>query len=134
MFFTRIFYKELVHVFSDESLPINFLEGKSIVLLTSIAKPKYLNDFISNKNTVVEALSFPDHHSYTAHDAGKISALFSKHKTHEPIIITTQKDAVKLRAFSQLKALPLYAISMDVDLLNKQEEFNSLIVQHVRTH
>jgi tetraacyldisaccharide 4'-kinase len=134
VFFTRVFYKELTHVFNDDKMPIDLLEEKSVMLLTSIAKPKYLNDFISTKTTVVEALSFPDHHCYTAQDAEKISALFSKLKTEQTIIITTQKDAVKLRAFSQLKALPLYAISMDVALLNKQEEFNRLIVQHVRTH
>ena len=134
VFFTCVFYKELTHVFNNDAMPISQLEEKHIILLTSIAKPKYLNDFLANKNTVVEHLSFSDHHRYTAHDVEKIIAQFNTHKTQQAIIVTTQKDAVKLKHFSQLKTLPLYAITIDINVLNNENAFNNLLIHHVRNH
>lgn len=75
---------------------------ESFTLVTGIAYPTPLVDYLRNKNLNFEHLAFPDHHRFSASELEKI-------KSKAPIL-TTEKDYMRLKDFlpeNQLFFLPI---------------------------
>lgn len=80
------------NIISHESID----DSKAVIAFSAIAQPeqfyKYLRRF-----DVMAVKDFPDHHIYTKADLNELKALMKKH--HATAMVTTEKDAVKLREF-----------------------------------
>lgn len=88
-----------------------------IILLTGLANDQPLVDFVSDKYELVEVLSFPDHHDYTAADFGKVRAAFRQHASQNPVLLTTEKDAVKVKSNAPegfLEEIPIFVLPIEV--------------------
>jgi len=99
-----------------------YQQAKQIVLLTGIANPKPLLDYLTNKHGQVDHLSYPDHHAFTSFDYLEIKAKFSKIKTKDAILVTTEKDAQRL-AVDKLVDIPLYYIPIAMDVQQERDFF-----------
>ncbi len=89
---------------------------KEVLLLTGIAHPDPLKRHIE-KQCTVHHLAFPDHHDFSAAATQQIVNTFNS--IHEPskAIVTTEKDAMRLRVSTvaaQLSALPIYYIPITI--------------------
>jgi tetraacyldisaccharide 4'-kinase len=142
LYFTSITYLEPVPVFDDYVNPTANPLIKSgenepgIVLVTGIANPQPLFDHLGKTVSEIVHLSFSDHRSYTEKDIDKITDSWNNLKSQYKYIITTEKDAVRLREFANI-AEParssFYYIPVGIHFLNDdQDEFNNLIVDYVR--
>lgn len=83
----------------------------AVLLLTGIAKPQPLLDKIREKTPNITHHNYPDHHNFTSKNILKLVNNFKAIKAEHKIIITTQKDAIRLKdaAFEQqLNNLPIY--------------------------
>lgn len=110
--------------FRYSSLP----SGQKVLLVTGIANPRPLADKLREQDNDVTELHFADHHDYTPLDIEVI-----KHKANDRIIVTTEKDAVKLREFAS-SGLTFTVAAIEVAFLNnKEEEFNNIILNHANT-
>jgi tetraacyldisaccharide 4'-kinase len=69
-------------------------EGASLLLVTGIANPRPLVEFLETTYKVAYHLRFSDHHRFTAKDLEKIRGLLER-KPHLQLV-TTAKDAVRL--------------------------------------
>ncbi len=78
----------------NKSLDWSDLEGKQYVLVTGIANPVPMLDFLSGKNINFVPLLFPDHAEYGRRRLQKIRSVLKKYKARG--IITTEKDKQKL--------------------------------------
>ncbi len=87
VFFSSIVYSERV-LNENNSLALNDLKDETFTLVTGIANPKPLEDYLDNKGLQFEHLKFKDHHNFTTDD---IVRLKEKSK-----ILTTEKDYVRL--------------------------------------
>jgi tetraacyldisaccharide-1-P 4'-kinase len=68
-----------------------------LLAVSSIAEPETFHEMVrSGASGVVECMAFPDHHPFSAKDVRRIV----KRAAGRPVVIT-EKDAVKLRSFSQ---------------------------------
>jgi tetraacyldisaccharide 4'-kinase len=111
-------------------------EDRGIVLVTGIANANPLSEFLQNKFSEIIHLHFGDHHEFTLNDIRKIMDSWNSLKTNLKYIITTEKDAVRLREFTNI-AEPFrsafYYIPIGVWFLNDDKnEFDNLIVDYVR--
>lgn len=109
---------------------------KKVVLLTGIANAQPLKDYLEAEGyEVLQHLAYPDHHQYREHDLQKLRQMLQKDEFSGASILTTRKDAVKL-AGQELtgltEQLPLFYIPIVVQLLNEQEAFDRLVVEHVQ--
>ncbi|MFN2261486.1 MAG: tetraacyldisaccharide 4'-kinase [Psychroflexus sp.] len=89
-------------------------------LVTGIAKPKPLVNFLDENNKNFEHLKFPDHHHFSETDLKTINS--------KDLILTTQKDYVRLRNFvdsSKLYYLPIESkiIGDNFKLANQVQAF-----------
>ncbi len=82
------------------------LLAKKITLVTGIAKPKPLVDYLRNEGIDLEHLEFKDHHFFTSTEIGAFNA--------KECILTTEKDYVRLKG----RVNNLYYISIRHKLLN----------------
>jgi len=131
MYFTYIKYGEIVPVFSAEAR-----EGKKILLVSGIAFPKPLLEYLEKEGYEVESISFPDHHHFTKEDLLKIEK--KKKEGNFDFILTTEKDAVRMQceqAMWESIQNDLFYIPIEIDFLNnKKEEFINNILSYARNN
>lgn len=128
VFFSSINYDE--NIFSKrKSLPDNNLAYYEILLITGIANPKPLLEHLGKFSQRVKHLKFPDHHNFTERDIHKILTEYKKMGDYK-LILTTEKDYVRLKTFQQLHELVYYwPININID---NQDTFNQIIINYVR--
>ena len=94
----------------------------SILLVSGIANPDTILSELKTKATI-HILRYRDHHKYTRKDIKTIISNFSRLEGEDKILLTTMKDAMKLKHFDQLKELPVYVLNrkvvMDEKKMNK---------------
>jgi len=109
IFFSAIVYGQLYHIISKELFT---LDAKTEVLLvTGIANPRPLKKMLEEHSSSYHMLQYSDHHIFTIDDLNEIKQKFKKIETANKIILTTEKDAVRLIKFTnEITDLPLYVI------------------------
>lgn len=100
LFFSKVAYDSLEPVFEEEArytASLNALTSKDAVLLvTGIARPRSLVKYVSSFPFRTRVCHFPDHHSFGKKDLARIQASFAGMKGSRKIILTTEKDAVRM--------------------------------------
>ncbi|SHL98323.1 tetraacyldisaccharide 4'-kinase [Hymenobacter psychrotolerans] len=91
--------------------------GPEIVLLTGIAQPGPLRDYLTRAGyRIVHHAAFPDHHAFTAEEIAGVAAQCGPGRC----IFTTQKDATRLLApalHTEIARLPVFYIPVTVEFL-----------------
>lgn len=128
VFFSSISYDE--HIYnSKKELPDNNLAYYDILLITGIANPKPLLQHLSKFSSRVKHLNFKDHHNFSQNDIKDIMAEYKKMGEYR-LILTTEKDYVRLKTFDYIRDLIYYwPINISID---RQAEFNKTILDYVR--
>ncbi len=100
LYFSRFRYEPLKPVFPDDSPYYAALEELSerdtVMLLTGIAQPRYFVRHFSSFPFRKKVSHYPDHHDFTRNDLLEIERKFEEMGGERKIIITTEKDAVRL--------------------------------------
>ncbi|TDD96997.1 tetraacyldisaccharide 4'-kinase [Flavobacterium cellulosilyticum] len=123
LYFTYIEYDECIYS-EDKTMKVSEIKDVNKLLLAGIAKPDPFFSYLQHKND--ECLTFEDHHHFEEKDIVAI-----KNKSQNKIIITTEKDFVRLKgriANSQLFYLPIRS-----SFLNGEDNFNKTILNYVGT-
>lgn len=68
-----------------------------VILLTGIANPQPMQQYIEEYSHNIMTYNYPDHHYYTQQEINQVAD--DAHR-HQSVIITTQKDAARLRAMN----------------------------------
>lgn len=128
VYFSSINYDENVYSIRQQ-LPDNNLAYYDILLITGIANPKPLLQHLSKFSQKVKHLKFKDHHNFSDEDIKNILAQYKKMGEYK-LILTTEKDYVRLKTFDYIREL-VYYWPINVQI-NEQEEFNKTIQDYVR--
>ena len=114
----------LLKLDDGEFLDVRELQDQPIAAFSGIANPHDFRRILEQTGArVVYYYSFPDHHEYNLSDLKSIEN--SARKAGAKLILTTEKDAVKLTPNSF--ALPFYKVALEMEILEGRETFN----QHV---
>lgn len=128
VFFSSIGYDENVYGTREKMLPDNNLNYYDILLITGIANPKPLLAHLAKFSQRVKHLKFRDHHNFSESDIKNIIAEYKKMGEYK-LILTTEKDYVRLKTFDYLRDLVYYwPINVVID---EKEEFNQTIFDYV---
>ena len=110
IYFSKIGYDTSIHGIS-EGLPLGYLKDKPFTLVTGIANPTPLVEFLKQKNFKFQHQKFPDHHHFSTSEIEKLQK--------EDIILTTEKDFKRLS--SRLQKRALYYLPITTVFLYKEE-------------
>lgn len=121
VFFSQIKYGKKA-LSSSEEIAIEALGN--FTLVTGIANPKPLVDYLESLSLNFEHLNFKDHHNFSDRDIDLL-----KHKNR---ILTTEKDFMRLKTYNIL-AENLYYLPIKT-AIDKNEQFNRLIIDFVESY
>jgi len=124
---TPIFFADYVPVglgnlISQEKLPLDFLHGKAVKALAGVARPEYFVSLLFHLGAEVkETLFFPDHYCYHPQDLTQINK--------SSLIVTTEKDAVKLRSLP-LPGCDILVLKIDLKI-DQEEKFHDFLKKYL---
>jgi len=100
---------------------VGFLKGKKVLAFAGVANPaSFLRTLEGLDAKIINSITFPDHHDYTASDVEKI---MEAKGGGADLIVTTEKDGVKLREHikggSQVFALGVEAVVDDEEAFKR---------------
>jgi tetraacyldisaccharide 4'-kinase len=121
LFFTFIAYDD--KVYSDKQiLKVKEITNQNKILLAGIAKPESFFMYLKQGNE--ECLTFPDHHHFSENDLKEI-----KEKAKNKLIITTEKDYVRLKG--SILSDQLYYLPIKSSFLIDSDQFDKNILNYV---
>ena len=93
-------------------LNLNEISNKRLLITSGIAQPKGFERLIEQQGIEsIANITFPDHHDFRREDVRKI--LEEQKKLRPDYLLTTEKDAVKLRNFAELDE-KIWVIEMEM--------------------
>jgi tetraacyldisaccharide 4'-kinase len=142
LYFTSIRYGDLVPVFGDaRARDIRWYTASAggVFVLSGIATPGPLLEFARTIHQRTGELTFSDHHRYCAKDLRRIERKYLELKKSwgEVLVLTTEKDAVKLRELAPGKEIrnAMHAVRIRVHFLNHgKEHFDNQINSYVTSN
>ncbi|MFN0257344.1 tetraacyldisaccharide 4'-kinase [Pedobacter ureilyticus] len=131
--YARIGYQRLKHLYSGEE--IDFSLNQEVFLLTGIANPEPLKQYLVSKKVKVYSFEYPDHHRFTEKEIEALVGSFQNHPAKEKIIVTTEKDGQRLlndKLRDLLLNLPVYylPIANEINAADKSR-FDQKILDYV---
>lgn len=119
VFFSYFKYQRLYSLFDRQvTKTIETLKGQNITLITAIANTSYLEVELKSYADSIQHFKFLDHHYYTEKDLEKL-----KRTVQNDLIITTEKDAVKLKVhqdYLEKEKLNIYVLPIEVEMAFKE--------------
>ncbi|WP_295791022.1 tetraacyldisaccharide 4'-kinase [Mucilaginibacter sp.] len=140
LFFTSIAYQGL-HDLDGNVVDITVGKDTTVFLLTGIANPQPLLQYLCNSTPNIIHHNYPDHHPFTLKNIAKLAAEYAAHPSQKKIIITTEKDAQRLeeswlkQGGQQDEKLPVFVMPIQVEFLNNSgSQFDKIVLDYVREH
>lgn len=137
LYFTYLKYGELTRIFEkDEELTFETASEKpyQILMITGIANPVPLKEHLQEYFSNIQHINFSDHHKYGPKDLKRITKAFDKINTENKIIVTTEKDAVRIADSNVFReaSLPIYYVPVEVEFLDQdKEDFQKRIFSYI---
>jgi tetraacyldisaccharide 4'-kinase len=124
IFSSRLVPKDLVEVMTGEVKQLVSLQDATVIALSGIARPASFVSLLGSLGAVVkEKLIFPDHHAYSQAD---LAQLFQRAADcNAGMIVTTEKDAVRLRSH---RPEGVWALRVELSVA-EQEEWKSFLLR-----
>lgn len=135
LYFSYLIYGKFKPLFEAYEKTI-LKEIRTIVLFSGIANSYPLQEHLQQLCDELHVIDFPDHHVYRRKDIDAIIKKYEESFTQKKIIVTTEKDAMRLMNsphISVLQNLPAYYLPVQVKLHNPDaEEFDNQIITYVK--
>ena len=131
VFFTTLAYGSPYHLTQKQFY--SFTGKEEILLVTGISNPRPLKQYIEERSATYHQLTYRDHHIFSIEDFNEIRREFEKLPTENRILITTEKDAVRLEKFSaEINGLPWYVLPVEHRFLfGDKERFDRLVIDFI---
>ena len=119
VFFSSIKYSETIYS-SKRNKPLLNLKQEKFILVTGIASPKLLLNYLKSNGYKYEHLNFTDHHNFTDNELKMLNK--------KPLILTTEKDYMRLK--DSIDSERLFYLPIESEIFNK-EKFDKLISKYL---
>ncbi|UKJ07055.1 tetraacyldisaccharide 4'-kinase [Solitalea lacus] len=139
IFYSYISYGELKLLHPKENVKeyqLSDINRKTeIILLTGIAKTRPLLDFLELKTKKITHLHYSDHYKFGLKDVAKLAEVYNANSSLQKVIITTEKDAMRLLSPSlqqEVEQLPIHYIPIKAEICDRfKQDFDNKILNYV---
>jgi len=132
IFFTTIVYGTPFHITQQN---FTFIDDQTeVLLITGVANPRPLKLFLEERIHTYHMMHYSDHHIFSIDDWKDIIRRFEQIQAEKKIILTTEKDAMRLLKFdSELNNLPFYVIPIEHRFLfNEGRAFDDIVINFIQ--
>ena len=128
-YFSSIIYNKYRCIINNEILENE--KDYSVTLVCGIANPGLIVEYLKKQKIKVNLIKFNDHHKYTSKDIKNILSIHKKNKSVKKLILTTEKDAEKIKQFSSyLSNEKVYYLPIEI-IINNKEKFEKRLLNYV---
>lgn len=136
VFFSYQKYDDLVPYFPQNTESHMDINSADLLIFSGIAKADSFENYLEQKaHKVLSAWRFGDHHDFTFEEISKLLTAFDNYDSKNKILVSTEKDAMRLQTDDYkelLKNYPIYYLPMQVAFFeNDKEKFNQTILNYV---
>jgi tetraacyldisaccharide 4'-kinase len=114
LYFSSISYSDVIFS-KDTKMDLVELKNEPFTLVTGIANPKPLVDYLGQKGYKFKHQNYKDHHNFSASEIGELET--------KKIIVTTEKDYMRLRdhlKITKVYYLPIATVILNDNMFNKR--------------
>lgn len=136
LFFSYITYGDPIPVWENEHLPVSmdhyFEKDFHFLAVSGIGDPQTFLDHLKERSRNVSDLTFPDHYHFKRKDIAAIQDAFHTIKEKNKIILTTEKDAMRMGGveFNSLKTLPVFYLPIRIKFhKNEDVQFDEFVLK-----
>jgi tetraacyldisaccharide 4'-kinase len=131
IFFSTIQYSNPYHITTHSEFQLN--SKTEVLLVTGIANPQPLKNFLEEKSHAYYMMAYSDHYIFRIDDLKDIKKRFERIEIAKKIILTTEKDAIRLMKFkTELETMPVYVIPIRHHFLFGEEgKFINTVIKFV---
>ncbi len=145
LYFSRYVHGNLVSVFPESSHYVPYLDWltdrDSVLVVTGIARPRPFVKYLKTFPAKMKVIHFADHHNFDRTDLNLIATKFKELKGEKRLIITTEKDAVRLSNnpyFPSALKENVFYIPIEVEFMSYSDgdfcsDINQLIKEKIKT-
>jgi len=132
IFFSAIEYGQPYHILNHSGFPLT--ENTEVLLVSGIANPRPLKNLLEKSSKTYYMIQYADHRIFTIDDLKDVKKRFKAIEAVNKIILTTEKDAVRLVKFNaEIADWPLYVIPVRHHFLyGEGDRFNQLVINFIR--
>jgi tetraacyldisaccharide 4'-kinase len=142
LYFTKLSYGPPAPVFSEAGNALSLAEIKAskpgILMVSGIAGPRLFKKHLRGISTRITEMIFPDHHAFSDRDLTRMQQVFEEIKEENKYIFTTEKDAVRLRNFTNIGSPMrerMYYVPVGISILNDdRDSIHQQILNYVRNN
>jgi tetraacyldisaccharide 4'-kinase len=119
LFFSSLTYGSPYHVAGPKQT-----EFTEVIALSGLADNAPFFTYCRQQYVVIDSFSFPDHYAYKPEDATRILEVLGQEKAKNAVLLTTEKDAVKLKSHAATEMwskISIFALPIQVALDPIQE-------------
>jgi tetraacyldisaccharide 4'-kinase len=95
-----------------------------VIGIGGIADNQVFESYLKSNFEVVEFYEFADHHDYKTDEINKIVEVMAH---HEAMLVTTEKDFIKLGDFKNLIAKSCFYLPIEIKFIKGQSTFFKLV-------
>tara|TARA_B110000003_G_C16603238_1_gene516490 strand:- start:519 stop:1514 length:996 start_codon:yes stop_codon:yes gene_type:complete len=129
VYFSNIKYKIWRSVFTNKEFQNKKIY--SITLVTGVANSKGICSDLLKLGHKVNHLKYSDHHNYSNKDINNILVKFDADKSTKKLILTTEKDATKLKQFKiKFMNIDIYFVPIKISM-EENNRFEKNILEYV---
>lgn len=115
IFSYSVFSKGLFKIKNNNTEPLTQTKSKKVLAVSGIARPERFFSLLKEQGIKhFYSLKFPDHFAYPRSSVKKILDVYNRHKAD--MIITTEKDSVKLQSIVDFDSIPLFYLKIDLKI------------------
>ncbi len=133
--FAGVSYGRPIPVF-PETAPAADIDFRQhdILLVTGIAAPEPLEQYLRSGAASVQTVAYPDHHDFSEKDINAVLQRFEAMPSQRKLILTTEKDAARLRTkkIPETGAAYIYYIPIEVKFIgDENRDFDRIVNEAV---
>ena len=131
VYFSCISYGSLYHIVKNTYGHIE--EDTEVLLITGIANPKPLKKYLEERVPTYHMMHYSDHHIFSIDDWRDIKKRFENIEESKKILLTTEKDAMRLQKFQQeIDGMPFYVLPIEHKFLfGEGEKFSQRVIDFI---
>jgi len=132
IFFSAIEYGQPYHILNHSVFSLT--ENTEVLLVSGIANPRPLKNLLEKHSKTYYMIQYSDHRIFTIDDLKEVRKRFKAIDAVNKIILTTEKDAVRLVKFNaEIADWPLYVVPVRHHFLyGEGDRFNQLVINFIR--
>lgn len=133
LFFSYVKYISMEPVFSGlPAYPLQKRKPTAIFMLSGIANPSPMEEYLRSVCDELIMITFPDHHDFSIQELEGVRQRYTDYHSREKIIVTTEKDAMRLKngkAEEVFKGLPVYYLLIEYEFHKEdKEKFDKMVL------